>query len=39
MLSSGMLRLAGLVRTDVKKERVSSIIRMERISYLGTTLQ
>jgi hypothetical protein len=38
MLSSGMLRHVALVRTDVSKERIVSIIRVTRIGKLGTTL-
>jgi hypothetical protein len=38
MPSSGMLRLAALVRTDVSEERNASTIRMTIISELGTTL-
>jgi hypothetical protein len=38
MLSSGMLRLVALVRTDVSVERISSIIRVTRIGELGTML-
>jgi hypothetical protein len=33
-----MLRRVGLVRTDVSKEYVASIIRVTRIGELGTTL-
>jgi hypothetical protein len=33
----GMLRRVALVRVDISEEHVSSIIRMERISELGTT--
>jgi hypothetical protein len=33
-----MLRHVALVRTDVSEERSSSIIRVKRISELGTTL-
>jgi hypothetical protein len=36
MLSSGMLRRVDLVRTDVSEERTASIIRVTRISELGT---
>jgi hypothetical protein len=38
MPSPGMLRRVALVRTDVSEERTASIIRMTRISELGTTL-
>jgi hypothetical protein len=38
MPSSGMLFLAALVRTDVSERNISSIIRVTRISQLGTTL-
>jgi hypothetical protein len=38
MLSSWMLRHAAVVRTDVSEERVTSFIRVTRISELGTTL-
>jgi hypothetical protein len=38
MLSSGMLRRVALVRTDVSEELSASIIRVTRISELGTTL-
>jgi hypothetical protein len=37
-LSSGMLRRVALVRTDVSEEHSASVIRMTRISELGTTL-
>jgi hypothetical protein len=33
-----MLRRVGLVRTDISKELSASIIRVTRISELGTTL-
>jgi hypothetical protein len=36
MLSSGMLRLVTLVRTDVSVKRSASIIRVTRIVELGT---
>jgi hypothetical protein len=36
MASSGMLRRAALVRTDVSEEPSASIIRVTRISELGT---
>jgi hypothetical protein len=38
MPSSGMLCHVALVRTDVLKERITTIIRVTRISELGTTL-
>jgi hypothetical protein len=38
MPSSGMLRRAALVRTDVSKEPSPSIVRVTRIGELGTTL-
>jgi hypothetical protein len=38
MVSSGMLRRAALVRTDVSEELSASIIRVTRIDELGTTL-
>jgi hypothetical protein len=38
MASSGMLRRVALVRTDVSEELSSSIIKVTRISELGTTL-
>jgi hypothetical protein len=38
MLSSRMLRLVALIRSDVSEERIASIIRPKRISELGTTL-
>jgi hypothetical protein len=38
MTSSGMLRRVALVRPDVSEERSASIIRVTRISELGTTL-
>jgi hypothetical protein len=38
MASSGMLRRAALVRTDVSEELSSSIIRVTRIGELGATL-
>jgi hypothetical protein len=38
MPSSGMWCRAGLVRTDVSKESIASIIRVERISELATPL-
>jgi hypothetical protein len=38
MPSSGMLRRAALVRTEVSEERSTSIIRVTRIGELGTTL-
>jgi hypothetical protein len=38
MASSGMLRRVALVRTDVSEELSASIIRVTRISELGTTL-
>jgi hypothetical protein len=38
MVSSGMLRPAALVRTDVSEELSASFIRVTRIVGLGTTL-
>jgi hypothetical protein len=38
MLSSRMLRLVALVRTDVSEELSASFIRVTRIGELGTTL-
>jgi hypothetical protein len=38
MLSPGMLRRVALVRTDVSEEHSASIIRVARISELGTKL-
>jgi hypothetical protein len=38
MPSSWMLRHVALVRADVSEELIASIIRMVRISELGTTL-
>jgi hypothetical protein len=38
MASSGKLRRAALVRTDVSEEFSASIIRVTRIDELGTTL-
>jgi hypothetical protein len=38
MVSSGMLRRVGLVRTDVSEELSASFIRITRIGELGTTL-
>jgi hypothetical protein len=38
MVSSGMLRLMALVRTDVSEEPSASFIRMTRIGELGITL-
>jgi hypothetical protein len=37
-VSSGMLRLVALVRTDVSEEPGASFIRVSRIGELGTTL-
>jgi hypothetical protein len=38
MVSSGMLRHADLVRTDVSEELSASFIRVARIGELGTVL-
>jgi hypothetical protein len=38
MSSSGILRLVALVRTDFSEELSTSIIRLTRISELGSTL-
>jgi hypothetical protein len=38
MLSSGMLRRVALERNDVSEELSASIIRVTRISEVGTTL-
>jgi hypothetical protein len=38
MVSSGMLRVVVLVRTDVSEELSASFIRVTRIDELGTTL-
>jgi hypothetical protein len=38
MASSGMLRRAALVRTDVSEELRACIIRVTRIGELGATL-
>jgi hypothetical protein len=38
-MSSGILRLVALVRTDVSEERSTSFIRMTIIGELGTTLE
>jgi hypothetical protein len=38
MLSSGMLHLATLVRTDISEERIASIFGVERIIELATAL-
>jgi hypothetical protein len=38
MPSSGMLRCVALVRTDFSEHRIISIMRLERIGELGTTL-
>jgi hypothetical protein len=35
---SGMWRLVTLVKTDTSEESIVSIIRVKRISELGTTL-
>jgi hypothetical protein len=37
-VSSGLLRLVALVRTDVSEELSASFIRVARIGELGTTL-
>jgi hypothetical protein len=37
-VSSGVLRLVALVRTDVSEELSASFIRVARIGELGTTL-
>jgi hypothetical protein len=37
MVSSELLRRVALVRTDVSKERIASIIRVTKIGALGTT--
>jgi hypothetical protein len=39
MPSSGMLRRAALVSTDVSEERITSIIKVTIIGELGTTLR
>jgi hypothetical protein len=39
MLPSGMLRRVPLVRPDVSEELIASIIRVTRITELGTTLE
>jgi hypothetical protein len=38
MPSSGMLHRVVFVKTDVSEERVASILRLERISKLGTLI-
>jgi hypothetical protein len=38
MASSGMLHHVALVRTGVAEEPIASIIRVTRISELGTTV-
>jgi hypothetical protein len=35
---SEMLRRVAIVRTDVKKERIASVVRVTGIGELGTTL-
>jgi hypothetical protein len=39
MPSSGLSRHVPLVRIDVSEERISSIIRVEKIGELGTTMK
>jgi hypothetical protein len=38
MSSYGMFRHVAFVRTDVSEEHIASIIRVETISEIGTTL-
>jgi hypothetical protein len=38
MLSSQMWRRVAHIRTDISEEYIASIIRVKRISNLGTTL-
>jgi hypothetical protein len=38
MASSGLLRRVALVRTDVSKENISSVMKVTRIGELGTLL-
>jgi hypothetical protein len=38
MTSYGMVHRVALIQIDVLKERIASIIRLQRISELGTTL-
>jgi hypothetical protein len=38
MVSSGMIRRAALVRTDVPEELSASFITVKRIGEIGTTL-
>jgi hypothetical protein len=38
MPSSWMLHRVALIRTDISEERIASVIRVTRISELGTTL-
>jgi hypothetical protein len=38
-MKNGMLPRVAIVRTDVSKERIASIMRVTRIGKLGTTLE